>query len=237
MNYHEAIEKLNGRDRRKLANNTYLEKRAEGNIAVKLHATDILTYLPNGWTIYHSGGWLTHTTKDRMNTYGPARISQKDRAWFVNGKYVYVDGLKVDATGIPIHGREATAKDTIAINKTKKQVKDYVAGYMQALIAGKVPQPSNGDCWYCLMKEEKTGKTWGEQAHSDHVELHIKEKYYVPSLLVNAFERIGASLYEKGLVGEIWRGKPLTEWDKEHLTKWSGKHLYRYLVTQLGMAS
>jgi hypothetical protein len=60
MNYQKANEQLQGRnkDSRKLANHTYLQRRGE-NIAVKLHATDVVTFTPNGDCIFNSGGWLT----------------------------------------------------------------------------------------------------------------------------------------------------------------------------------
>lgn len=44
MTYTELDQQLQGRnrERRKLANSTYAERRGEGVIAIKLHATDIL---------------------------------------------------------------------------------------------------------------------------------------------------------------------------------------------------
>jgi len=71
MNYLKANDQLSGRckDRRKIANNTYLERRANGNIALRLHNTDVLTFSPNGDVRFDSGGWLTVTTKQRMNEF------------------------------------------------------------------------------------------------------------------------------------------------------------------------
>ena len=98
MNYTKANELLQGRNyqSRKLANNTYLKRRGE-NIAVLLHTTDIVTFEPNGDTVLNSGGWLTSTTKARMNRYiAPIRISQVNGRWFLfqNGKsWAYADGI------------------------------------------------------------------------------------------------------------------------------------------------
>lgn len=55
-NYKEALAKLNGRPRRKLENNTYLEERDGNTIAVKLHATDVVTFHRDGRVVLNSGG-------------------------------------------------------------------------------------------------------------------------------------------------------------------------------------
>lgn len=61
-------------ERRKLENNTYLERRGPDAIAVLLHNTDIVTYYSDGRTGLYTGGWFTMTTKDRMNYYLPRHI-------------------------------------------------------------------------------------------------------------------------------------------------------------------
>lgn len=74
MNYTEADAKLQGRNknRRKLANHTYLERRGPDAIAVKLHATDVLTFYKDGRIDLDNGRYPTVTTHDRMNNYLPA---------------------------------------------------------------------------------------------------------------------------------------------------------------------
>uniref|UniRef100_A0A6M3IRX7 Uncharacterized protein n=1 Tax=viral metagenome TaxID=1070528 RepID=A0A6M3IRX7_9ZZZZ len=56
MNFKELDQKLQGRykQRRKLANNTYACRRGEG-ITIQLHATDIVTFKPNGDIVLKSG--------------------------------------------------------------------------------------------------------------------------------------------------------------------------------------
>jgi len=83
MNYADAAALLAGRckDRRKLQNNTYLERRApfyrrtgpaHGDaFAVRLHATDILTLVAAGRMELDTGGWNTVTTRDRLSFYLP----------------------------------------------------------------------------------------------------------------------------------------------------------------------
>jgi len=72
--------KLQGRckDSRKLANNTYAQRRFSGQIAVRLHATDILTFHSDGQIDLNTGGWDTVTTRSRMNDFIP-------RPWRVGG--------------------------------------------------------------------------------------------------------------------------------------------------------
>jgi len=81
--YKEAAAILNGRDRRKLANNTWLERRNGEHIAVRLHQTDVVTYRVDGTTVLDSGGWRTVTTKDRINRFGP----QGARVWSDRGEW------------------------------------------------------------------------------------------------------------------------------------------------------
>jgi len=92
MNYKQADEKLQGRnkDSIKVANNTHLQRRGEGKIALKLHDTDIITWLPNGETVFYTGGYQTVTTKSRMNEFTPSlRIYQKNYQWYWSNDEIY----------------------------------------------------------------------------------------------------------------------------------------------------
>lgn len=82
--------------RKKLANNTYAERRGEGKIAVVLHATDVLTYHRHSpyragasgieAVVLNTGGWLTVTTKERINAFlpGGVRVSSNHGTWEVS---------------------------------------------------------------------------------------------------------------------------------------------------------
>ena len=108
-------DRLTGRckDSRKVANNTYLERRAAtftikgkttgiGSIALKLHNTDIMTAYPDNTVTLNTGGWRTVTTKARMNDFLPfGRIYQKDFIWYLslgNVDHVYDDGMELSET-------------------------------------------------------------------------------------------------------------------------------------------
>lgn len=82
--YQEAVEKLGTRNRRKLENNTYLERRNETMIAVRLHRTDVVTYHADRRIVLNDGGWRTVTTKDRINTYSPVSVYQRSHVWYLS---------------------------------------------------------------------------------------------------------------------------------------------------------
>lgn len=70
-----------------LCNNTRLHKRKNWDndayyYAVTLHGTDVVEIYKDNQKILNSGGYRTHTTKERINTYGAGRVFQKDFVWY-----------------------------------------------------------------------------------------------------------------------------------------------------------
>ena len=55
-------------------NNTRLTEYADGRRTLRLHATDIITWKPDGKIILNSGGWDTVTTRARFNEFLPDYI-------------------------------------------------------------------------------------------------------------------------------------------------------------------
>jgi hypothetical protein len=53
--------------------------------ALQYHATDVITAYPDGRIILRSGGWMTPTTKERINRYliPGCQLYQKKGAWYV----------------------------------------------------------------------------------------------------------------------------------------------------------
>lgn len=262
MNYQQACEKLTGRcvRVRKLKNNTYLERLDNESIAVRLHSTNVLVYKADGSVIIDSGGWRTVTTKGRMNEYLPYgfRISQTRGQWYL-GNYtqknrelcLFEDGLIVRPNGTfeggtPISDAEKLLRD-------RRKVQAYAKRFIEAMRAGKVQAPSAGDCFYCQMRvespEKDKGKTLGEAFRDrSHIELHIEESYFVPSLLWRAIETFPSSQAMKWAIGELWgaartpEGELLEKIDKgwaSHDFVWDGirKNLSRYILRQIGQAS
>ncbi len=100
--YSEALAILGDRDERTIANNTRLVRRGE-DVALRLHSTDVVTYLSTGGYRLNTGGWHSVTTKDRINRALAAgwRVYSDKGVWYVyrNGRKVeqFQDGLVVGA--------------------------------------------------------------------------------------------------------------------------------------------
>lgn len=169
-------------------------------IAIRYHDTNVVTYFASGDVRLESGGWRTLTTKDRMCEYSPASIWQERGLWYVapGHRYaptrdsmhvLYVDGLVVTASGYPINPPDDKERAEIESCKRiiDRMVSRYIRGYADDLVElGEIPDPTQGDCWYCLMVTTK-GDTLGDAfGNMDHLWSHMQEPYYVPALLLNA---------------------------------------------------
>ena len=79
-----------------------LERRGD-DIAVLFHGTAVVTYHPDGSVTLDSGGWLTSTTKQRINAYTRAPVYSVKGKWLVGvpggGKVPFRDGIRVDVAG------------------------------------------------------------------------------------------------------------------------------------------
>lgn len=221
-----------GSGRRKVDNNTYLETRPEGTvweygmpIALRLHATDILTYRPDGIT-YRTGGWETVTTKDRMNKFGPLRISQSARRWYVKvgddwKGTSYSDGMVVAYDGDIISGNVDPAAERER-DATDKAIRRYAKLCADAL---PLPDPSGGDCWGCYFRSDDATS---EPLGTDHYLDHMREGYVVPSLVWNATRARGY-----GNAAVVWRMRndaPIHAYSRSDVAR----DVRRYLGNRLG---
>lgn len=221
---------------KKIDHNTRIFARAD-HLAVRLHNTDIIKFYPDGAVTLNTGGWKTVTTKDRINEFSGIRVWSDKGTWFagMNGKSVpFADGMTFRPDGT-IEG--AGEPDTADVErKQKKAVKAYAAAFVDAVFAGNVPAPSTGDCWHCCMRDAE-GKEWGG---GTHVESHIEENYYVPSLAVNALKMFGASIAETQTLHALLQNERQHAFSTDRnsfIGKGMQKHIYRYCLRQLGIAS
>lgn len=208
LTYHEAQNQLaRGRNgRKKIDNNTYLEPRENDCIAVRLHETDIILLRPDNTYILDSGGWQTVTMKQRINEYSPARLSQSKGVWYVgdaepypnhNWKaFPYVDGMIVDSRGLPISPESLPETEKLEKRRAKldRMIAKYIKGYLAAMQANGGPiQPDRGDCLGCQFRSVNGSHPANadDPMGVDHYLSHIKEKYYVGSLLLNALRERG----------------------------------------------
>lgn len=229
------------------ANNTTV--RLDGDdVVIRLHNTDIVRIRPdcpaaptNGdCYVLNTGGWKTATTKDRIkHVIEGWNLFTDHGRWFLrqwcrdidklNEFYdksnwvAFEEGMMVWANGHVVGEGEW---DPAADRKLKKQIKEYVDGFWNALVAGEVGLPSGGDCFACQFKMSNT----------NHVELHMEEKYYVPSLLINAITDFSVGLAIRQFVSNCMHGAhedALKSWwagvaeqqVKSSLRRWMNKQL------------
>lgn len=244
-NYQDAHRQWTETRARKLANNTYLEHPDDHSYAIRLHATRIVTYYDDGRTVLDSGGWQTVTTKERMNRYLPRSvhgISQTRGVWYVGGEWVngkwepgvpYADGITFHADGT-VTGQ---GDDPRAAIKLRGKLRSFARDYMNAFWAGKVPAPSQGDCWGCLMRTEDGTHGMGG---SSHIIEHMKERYYVPSALACAIEAFPVSRYAMHSIGVAWNpeeaaAQGLTLKRDDLADRQLVKSLTRWLYREMGL--
>lgn len=197
-------------DSRKIGNNTYIERRGE-DFAVRLHNTDILTIRPDNSFVVDTDGWLTVTTKDRLNTFAPRGVQfYSERGqwqvhfgnWQDGRKQPYADGMVIYPsseggwTTDPDTELDKALTEAEAHNKTTrkaidKYVKDFRFPQTRQQMEDLGGIDTGGDCWSCGMVCEN-GQTMGDFTESDHLEQHMAEGYYVPSLVINAVKERGA---------------------------------------------
>lgn len=230
-----------------IANNTRLFERGNGSIAVQLHSTDVVTYHTDGSFTLDSGGWQTVTTKDRINSYSECRVYSIKGTWYVTyqGKqFQYADGMTLFPNGEVKGADEYSPELEKLANKKRTRIKNYAKLFVDALYKGKIAAPSAGDCFFCQMvvaDGKDKGKPLGEACKDrDHIESHLSEKYFVPSLLYRALESFDASQVERETVWKLTHNDKPSWPGAGERDSYSAKHIEKYVskyvMRQLGMA-
>jgi len=98
MNYLAATSLLGSKGTYKLKSNTTLFKEDEF-IALRLYATPIIKFFPDGSIKVRNGGYQTRITQNRLNEYlGNAQISTRDGGWVIDvgdSEYIFEDGMTI----------------------------------------------------------------------------------------------------------------------------------------------
>jgi hypothetical protein len=229
--YFGADTALGKRDTRKVANNTYLRRRGDGEIALRLHNTDVVTWTLDTVTL-NTGGWTTVTTKARINEALPGGYgvwSDKGR-WYLHAReagtrYAFADGITIHTdtdivTGfIPETDTELADRERKAI---RRKIQTFVKGITPEDIVKAFENPQ-GDCWFC------TGMIPGA---SDHLESHLEDNYFMLSLARNAVAERGYTstdtilhiIYATAQAGSVDRllTDNLSKYLRKHLTSSEG---------------
>lgn len=180
-------------------------------LVFRLHDTDIVTVPPeNDRIILNTGGWFTVTTKDRINRIlrdlgaGSINVQSERGIWYVSkGFKIRIPGrenewpenytwgsktLSAFYDGIAITRKGRVIGKVLKENKKADRLKKLISGYCRKIAdLETLPEPGPGDCFYCQMREVKSGKPLGEvSGNRDHLLSHIKEGYVHGSLIINA---------------------------------------------------
>lgn len=180
-----------GRDKRSrpVDNNTHVHLTDDGSAAIKLHATDVVTYLPDGGVRLNTGGWRTVTTKDRINKFAPVRVWSDKGVWYVKHNLdawddphpLFMDGIEWH----PDTGWDAdpkAAKRVEADLKLKARIAKFTASFR---LKEGWRRSTGGDCFFCQMRPVD-GKPFPRSTERDHLTTHLSERYYMASTLLNA---------------------------------------------------
>ncbi len=238
--YAEADSKLQGRcaQRRKIANNTYLERRGE-DIALRLHQTDVVTFHTDGTATFDTGGWFSMTTKSRMNDALPRGIvlsSIKGRWFFTypghwdgdtlvpsERKAVpYADGIRLDLSTLTVVGGEVPAEQVKAEDDANTAMRKAVNTYIRKTTPEDIVRAfdnAGSDCVICRWP--------GRETEADHLRQHVEEQYVMVTLLHNAVTARGfryPSVILDVILSNAQHGK-VDSFYRDSIRKYLRKHL------------
>lgn len=203
MDYAYLKEWMGNRPTKKVAHNTYAQR--DGDVIhITYHMNEIATL--SSETLWISNcGWQTLTTKERLNWFTRPHgfsIWQENNNWFVGSQQgkigIFHTSATLDLVTMTWFGLLPLEDKTR--NKAIARIKKFAKAYVTKLLDGKMETPSQGDCWFCYMD---LPDQW------DHLNEHIKEKYYVPSLIMRAIKFKGVShVAEWAMVAGLHQKKP-----------------------------
>jgi hypothetical protein len=193
---------------RNLANNTYVERRDEDTVAIRLHATDVVTFHRDGRIVLNTGGWRTVTTKDRLcNALSwPVQIFSIKGQWrlkvsnsFEVGTSVpFADGITIQSDGEggyrPVEGTYPDATDEEKQAEARKALNKAVKKYLDKAVKEFFPK------WQAELRETRTLNTAGDPwcclmgiggQDTDHLWTHLREGYVFPTIVRKALEDSG----------------------------------------------
>ena len=173
------------------------------------------------------------------------------KEWDERNRVPFFDGITVDESGYAKRKRKrgpSAAKlkrHEAKVAKMKKQIDTYVKGFVAELKKGTMPMPSGGDCWYCCLSQDGGRTPMGDsmptlyedgtvknQPAPEHLLDHMKERYYVPSLAVNAlrergYKDIGIAIHLDMDFDTQTMGNPNGRYDgvKRDITKYLSKRV------------
>jgi len=174
---------------RMIGHSTLEYMRPDGIKVIRFHETDIVLIEPDGTVQLFTGGWLTPTTKKRLNEYLPSGFniySDKGVWWVSNGRpwnndnrqvWAFTEGMRVTPDGNVLGVDESKPE---RIKQLRKKITKF-CNEMKKLDT--MPQPDLGDCLICRLPVEQ----------QDCLESHLDEVYIHGTLVLNAMQAYGCT--------------------------------------------
>jgi len=197
---------LGSRNRKKVANNTYLVRRENGDIVLILHESPILT-ATNGSLVLDSCGWQTLTTKERINRYLPTgwTLYSENRIWYLEdpqkARYAFADGITIEPDG-----SVKNAADLEEANQKIQTVKRYIDAYLK--LHPTPPDFSVCPCFRCRPALEP----------DEHIWQHIDNEEFPDNLLTVAV--IACNAEKRAYLLRLYNPAALEELYRQSFVKW-----------------
>lgn len=235
--YAEADRYLGNKTERPIGSGRATRIHRDGNeIKIRYQKTDVVTYRQDGTVVLETGGWLTHTTKERIKEYSPAHPFSHNGLWYLppkgfawghglEGCSLFYDGVVVGPDGQPLEPRLPEQKPILK-RKLDRQVLTYINGFLGHIKAQGLKDPDAGDCWGCFFTAQGAAEPLG----IDHYLSHFEEGYYPSSLLANAVKAGGWA--NPGLIWHSIKYDCQTQRDS-YLARQALKKWFRRLKPQL----
>lgn len=174
----------------RIAHNTF-DYLVNNERRVRYTDTDIIIFNGNCIELF-TGGFYTVTTKERLNRYlRHGFIYQNKHVWYYK-KYQdkdtesvrFFEGIKIDKNTGNILNQNKAPK-TKRIDKYNKMIERLIKNYCDKVNKLKtLPDNSNGDCFFCSLFNDNSND-------NEHSLSHLKEKYVMFSLIMNALKYKG----------------------------------------------
>jgi hypothetical protein len=201
------------KDQKKMGNNRYLRREGD-NIVFRLHNTDLVTITPEGVITLRYEGWATMVTCRSFEEILPYRFSCKDglillyklneeglgNDGYYSNPFTIQDGTLILPDGTIENAAPSSLVGDMAAKK--KAILKYAEKFADAFILRQVPLPSGGCCFDCQFGFNGT----------EHLDSHLEEEYFVPSLLARAVEN--APSYYREMVWRYWGDTGDGWWDQ-----------------------
>jgi hypothetical protein len=167
-----------------LERNTIKAWYPDGTTIIRYWDTDVVTINPDGSIVLKSGGFMTNTTKRRIEDNTKIRIIQRNSIWYIcrniheypslkdfGSMPLFYDGIHISDDGKILSGIKVSSESVI------KQFKKDLKKLTDKITKEHIPYPDAGDCLICRFDMAK------QKATPDHLIAHVKEGYLHGSLI------------------------------------------------------